>query len=190
MLSEAPDPPELTPIRDTYAYLVRAILYQQISGKAAATIHGRLRGLFPGGRVRPGRLLELDDETLRGVGISRPKLAALRDLSEHSIARRLPSATRLLRMPEDEIIETLTDIRGVGRWTVEMLMMFGLGRPDILAATDLGIQQGFRLTFGGEHPSPAVILERGERWRPYRSWVGWYLYRAVDIERARRGAAS
>lgn len=175
---------EPPPFRSTVEYLTRAIIYQQLSTKAAATIHGRVLELFPGRRVSPKRLLELPDEVLRGAGLSRAKLAALRDLASHALARRLPGPTRLARMDDEAIVERLTEVRGVGRWTVEMLLMFALGRPDVLPATDLGVRKGYQLVYGGDDlPEPAALLEHGERWRPYRSVASWYMYRAVHMER-------
>jgi 3-methyladenine DNA glycosylase/8-oxoguanine DNA glycosylase len=172
------------PMSSTFEYLCRAIIYQQLSTKAAATIHGRLRDLFPRRRVSASLLLSMPDEALRGAGLSRAKVAAVKDLAAHAAARRLPTRTRMDRMDDEAVIETLTRVRGIGRWTVEMLLMFPLGRPDVLPVTDLGVQKGFRLVFGGDElPTPAAVYSRGERWRPYRSVASWYMYRAVHMER-------
>lgn len=169
----------------TFEYLCRAVVYQQLSTKAAATIHGRLRDLFPGRRLTPSLLISLSDEALRGAGLSRSKVAAVKDLAAHAAARRLPGRARLDRMDDEAVIEALTRVRGIGRWTVEMLLMFALGRPDVLPVGDLGVCRGFQLVFGGDElPEPAAVYQRGERWRPYRSVASWYMYRAVHMQRA------
>lgn len=170
--------PEAAP--STFEALARAIVYQQLSGKAAATIFGRLVAAHPRGRLTPKGLLALSDETIRGAGISRPKLASLRDLAQRDLGGEVSAPRALATMAEDDIIETLTRIRGIGRWSVEMLLMFRLGRADVLPVTDLGIQKGFQRTFGGAMPTADKILRRGERWRPYRTVASWYLWRALD----------
>jgi 3-methyladenine DNA glycosylase/8-oxoguanine DNA glycosylase len=172
------------PMPNTFEYLCRAIVYQQLSTKAAATIHGRLRALFPRRRISASLLISMPDEALRGAGLSRAKVAAVKDLASHAAARKLPGRARMAKMDDEAIIETLTKVRGIGRWTVEMLLMFPLGRPDVLPVTDLGVQKGFQLVFGGDElPAPADVYSRGERWRPYRSVASWYMYRAVHMER-------
>ncbi len=170
-----PDPPP-----STFEALARAIVYQQLSGKAAATIFGRLVAAHPRERLTAKSLLALSDETIRAAGISGPKLASLRDLARRDEAGEVPAPATLAAMTEDDIIGTLTRIRGIGPWSVEMLLMFRMGRPDVLPATDLGIQKGFQKTFGGPLPNPDKILRRGERWRPYRTVASWYLWRALD----------
>jgi len=162
--------------------LLEAIVYQQLSGKAAATIYGRVRALYPRRRaLNPAALLDTPDDALRGAGLSRAKLAAARDLAAKTIEGVVPTAAALRRMPDDEIVARLTAVRGVGRWTVEMLLIFRLGRPDVLPIHDLGIQKGFQLTYGTrQRPKPDRIERHGERWRPFRSVASWYLWRATD----------
>lgn len=162
--------------------LLEAIVYQQLSGKAAGTIHGRVCALFPASRgISPAALLDTPDEALRGAGLSRGKLAAARDLAVKTLEGLVPAARELRRMPDDEIVARLTAVRGVGRWTVEMLLIFRLGRPDVLPIHDLGIQKGFRATYRTRQlPKPPRIERYGERWRPFRTVASWYLWRAAD----------
>jgi 3-methyladenine DNA glycosylase/8-oxoguanine DNA glycosylase len=162
--------------------LLEAIVYQQLSGKAAATIYGRVRGLFPARRALvPQALLDAPEEALRGAGLSRAKLAAARDLAAKTLEGVVPTAAALRRMPDEEIIQRLTVVRGVGTWTVQMLLIFRLGRPDVLPIHDLGIQKGFQRTFETRQwPKPGRIERHGERWRPFRSVAAWYLWRATD----------
>jgi DNA-3-methyladenine glycosylase II len=162
--------------------LLESIVYQQLSGKAAATIFGRVRALYPARRaLAPQALLDTPDEALRSAGLSRGKLAAARDLAARTLEGVVPTAAALRRMSDDEIIERLTAVRGVGRWTVQMLLIFRLGRPDVLPVHDLGIQKGFRITYGTrQRPKPDRIERHGERWRPFRSVASWYLWRATD----------
>ena len=180
---------EIQAMHNPYQSLLRTIVYQQLSGKAAGTIFARVQALFPRRHPRPELLLELDDAPLRAAGLSRNKLLAVKDLSRKALDGTLPTLARLRALDDDAIIERLTSIRGIGRWTVEMMLMFRLGRGDVLPATDLGIRKGFQLTFcprAPALPAPRAILELGERWRPYRSLASWYLYRAVDLEKAAR----
>ncbi|HMU61045.1 MAG TPA: DNA-3-methyladenine glycosylase 2 family protein [Gemmatimonadales bacterium] len=162
--------------------LLESIVYQQLSGKAAATIYGRVRALYPPRRaLQPQALLDTPDEALRGAGLSRAKLAAAKDLAARTLEGVVPTAAALRRMPDEEIIERLTAVRGVGRWTVQMLLIFRLGRPDVLPIHDLGIQKGFQLTYRTRQlPKPERIERHGERWRPFRSVASWYLWRATD----------
>jgi DNA-3-methyladenine glycosylase II len=162
--------------------VLESIVYQQLSGKAAATIYGRVRALFPPRRVlSPQALLDTPDEALRGAGLSRAKLAAARDLAAKTLEGVVPTAAALRRMPDDEIIERLTAVRGVGMWTVQMLLIFRLGRPDVLPIHDLGIQKGFQKTYRTRQwPTPERIERAGEKWRPFRSVASWYLWRATD----------
>ena len=148
--------------------LLESIVYQQLSGKAAATIYGRVRALFPARRaLAPQALLDAPEEALRGAGLSRAKLAAARDLAAKTLEGVVPTAAALRRMPDEEIIERLTAVRGVGTWTVQMLLIFRLGRPDVLPIHDLGIQKGFQRTYETRQwPKPARIERHGERWRP------------------------
>ncbi len=162
--------------------LLRSIVYQQLSGKAAGSIHRRMRALFPGGRPSAKRLLALSDEALRGAGLSRGKVLAVRDLAKHCVDGRVPTRTRLKQMDDEDIVRHLVQVRGIGRWTVEMLLIFNLGRSDILPVDDLGVRRGFMHTFGGKSlPDAKKMLRRGQRWRPYRSVASWYLWRASEL---------
>lgn len=174
---------ELRPIDDPFHALMRSIVYQQLSGKAAATILGRVLTLFPGeAPPDPDELLATPDEKLRGAGLSRAKTAAFKDLAQKSLDGIVPSMEALAAMPNEEIIRRLTAVRGVGRWTVEMLLIFCLGRPDVLPVTDLGVRKGFMLTYGLDTiPKPKELAEYGTCWQPYRSVASWYLWRATDL---------
>jgi DNA-3-methyladenine glycosylase II len=174
---------EPKPRRNPFQSLAMAIAHQQLNGRAASTILGRFRGLFEGRRFpRPEDLARVSDEQLRSVGFSRAKVAALRDLAEKVIEGTVPSNRALNRLSDDEIVERLTQVRGIGRWTVEMLLIFQMGRPDVLPADDFGIRNGFRLAYRrAELPTRSEVLEQGERWRPYRTTASWYLWRAVDL---------
>jgi 3-methyladenine DNA glycosylase/8-oxoguanine DNA glycosylase len=169
-------------LQSPFAALAESIVYQQLTGKAAATIHGRLVGLcHPRRKLRPEDIVRFSEGELRGAGLSRAKTAALKDLAAKTLDGEVPTMTRLHRMADEEIIERLTSIRGIGRWTVEMLLIFRLGRPDILPVTDYGVQKGFKLTFAKRKlPKPAQLAAYGKRWAPYRSVAAWYLWRAVD----------
>ena len=171
------------PARSLFQVLVRSIVYQQLTGRAAATILGRVTRLFSPKRFpTPGDLLEISPERLRAAGLSAAKTAALRDLAARTLDGTVPSLPRVRRMHDEEIIERLTAVRGVGRWTVEMLLIFKLGRPDVLPVGDLGVRKGFALTFGKRKvPEPALMHHRGKRWRPYRSVASWYLWRALEL---------
>ncbi|MGA9852771.1 MAG: DNA-3-methyladenine glycosylase [Gammaproteobacteria bacterium] len=171
----------LRPAASPFEALLRAITYQQLSGKAAATIHGRLLGLFPEG-LTPERLLDVPEAALRGAGLSRNKSLAARDLAAKALDATVPDFAVLDTMADQAIIERLTAVRGVGRWTVEMLLIFTLGRPDVLPLDDLGIRKGFQRVFGMKRLPAAVTLQRaGRLWAPYRSAASWYLWRAADL---------
>lgn len=162
-----------------FVSLARAIVFQQLSGKAAATIFGRLEAAMPRrkGGFTHDDLDALDDATIRSAGISEPKLRALRDLARVSREGGVPTAAAAKRMTDDALVERLTRIRGIGRWTVQMLLLFRLARPDVLPCEDLGIRKGLaRLDGRDELPSPADVEARGERWRPYRSLASLYLW--------------
>jgi 3-methyladenine DNA glycosylase/8-oxoguanine DNA glycosylase len=176
---------EIRRARTPFQALVRSIVYQQISGRAAAAIHARLIGLFPGtDRVTAGRLLALSDAQIRGAGISEAKLKALRDLATRVSMRQLPSYNRMLQLEDDEIVEALTQVRGIGRWSAEMLLIFHLGRPDVLPVGDLGVRRGFSLIHGlNEMPGPDELRDLALPWKPYRSVGSWYCWRAVELQR-------
>lgn len=169
-------------IQSPFEALLRAIVYQQLSGKAAATIYGRVEALVPGrGGPKPADLLQLRDEQLRGAGMSRAKTAAVKDLAAKAVDGVVPTLAQLRRMSDEAIIERLITIRGIGVWSVEMLL-FRMGRPDVLPVSDLGIRKGMQLVYElAEMPAPKAVLAHGERWRPYRSVASWYLWRAVEI---------
>jgi len=162
--------------------LAESIAYQQLSGKAAATIFGRVRALYPKRKwLDPEQLLATPDETLRAAGLSRAKTAALKDLAAKTIDGTVPAGRALIRMTDDEIIARLTAVRGIGRWTVEMLLLFDLGRPDVWPVDDYGVRKGFAKTFGRRKlPTPKQLMKFGEKWRPYRSAAAWYFWRALD----------
>jgi len=162
--------------------LAESIAYQQLSGKAAATIFGRVRALYPGRKwLDPEQLLATPDETLRAAGLSRAKTAALKDLAAKTIDGTVPSGRALIRMSDDEIIARLITVRGIGRWTVEMLLLFDLGRPDVWPVDDYGVRKGFAKTFGRRKlPTPKQLMKFGDKWRPYRSVAAWYFWRALD----------
>lgn len=170
---------QLRPAISPFEALLRAIVYQQLSGRAAATIHGRLLELFPDG-LEPKRLLALPEVTLRGAGLSRNKQRAIRDLAVRTLDGSVPDFAILERLKDEEVIQRLTEVHGIGRWSVQMLLLFTLGRPDVLAVGDLGIRKGFQQAYG-MHRLPAVsTVERTARaWSPYRSAACWYLWRAT-----------
>lgn len=172
--------------RSIFGALAEAIVYQQLHGKAAATIYARLCALFDDPREGPtaARLLRLPDATLRGAGLSQNKMLSLQDLARKEVAGELPTLATIRELDDDGIVERLTEVRGIGRWTVEMLLMVRLGRPDVLPVDDYGIRKGFALTFGaGELADKKVLEKHAERWRPYRTVASWYLWRAVELPR-------
>jgi DNA-3-methyladenine glycosylase II len=170
------------PAQSMFAALVEAIVNQQLSGRAAATILGRVVALYRPRRFpRPQDLLDTPPERLRAAGLSAAKVLAVRDLAARMLDGTVPPMARVRRMADEEIIERLTIVRGVGRWTVEMLLLFRLGRPDVLPLGDLGVRMGFARAFSRRVLSdPLVLSRRAERWRPYRSVASWYLWRALD----------
>jgi len=179
-------PCQLTPVtrRTPFQALVRSVTFQQLNGKAAETIFGRVLALFPRKKFpSPEDLLGMSDEKLRAAGLSRNKTAAVKDIAAKTIAGVVPDSRTIKKLSNEEILERLTAVRGVGPWTVEMLLMFTLGREDVLPATDFGVRKGFALTYGlQELPSPKELLAHGEKWRPHRTTASWYLWRAVDLE--------
>ena len=170
-------------VKAPFPSLLRAIVYQQLSGKAAGTIHRRVLELFPGrAHPSPAAFLEMDEERLRGAGLSRNKLLAARDLATRVEQGEVPALARLRRMEDEAVIEALLPVRGVGRWTVEMFLIFTLGRADILPVDDLGVRKGFVRLYGGKVDAAAEPLrEQAEAWRPYRSVASWYLWRAAEL---------
>jgi 3-methyladenine DNA glycosylase/8-oxoguanine DNA glycosylase len=171
---------QLRDTHNTFGALAEAIVYQQLTGKAAATIYGRVKALYPRRRFGPEGVLATSDAQLRACGLSGNKLLALKDLAAKTQSGVVPTLRRLRMMSDDEIVERLTAVRGIGRWTVEMLLIFRLARPDVLPVDDYGVRKGFAIAFGGALPPPRAVTARGERWRPYRTMASWYLWRAVD----------
>jgi len=160
--------------------LARAILYQQLSGKAAATIHGRVRDHFGGRDPLPAELLACPDEPLRGCGVSRQKLGYLRDLAVHVVDGRLP-LDAIHTLDDEAVIAALVGVKGVGRWTAQMFLIFRLGRLDVLPELDLGVQKGMQLAYGLKTlPAPKDALHIGARWAPYRSVGSWYMWRLLE----------
>ncbi len=175
--------------------LARAILFQQLSGKAAATIVGRVEVATRSKLLHPEAFSRADDLTLRGCGVSGNKLLALRDLSARALRGEIPSTAQMARMHDDEIIATLSAVRGIGAWTVQMLLMFRLGRPDVLPVDDLGIRKGAQIVDGlAAMPTPKELATRGEAWGPYRTLAGMYLWRIADAKKpiavAKKSAAT
>lgn len=170
-------------LSDPFGALAEAIVYQQLTGKAAATIFGRVRALSGEDRfLTPDEVLRLPDEAFRGAGLSGPKTAALRDLAAKSLEGVVPAASDLAVMADAEIVSRLVSVRGIGRWTVEMLLIFRLGRPDVLPVDDYGLRKGFMRTFRTQElPKPKEVAARGHKWRPYRSVASWYLWRASEL---------
>jgi DNA-3-methyladenine glycosylase II len=173
------------PIRrmhNPFEALARNIIYQQLHGNAAAAIHQRVLALFGKKRLHPQDILNASEEALRGAGLSGAKLVALKDLAAKTLDGTVPTLARLRRMGDEEIIEHLTEVRGIGRWTVEMLLIFRLGRPDILPVGDFAVRKGFSRAYGLEEmPKPKELLAYGERWRPFRSVASWYMWRASEL---------
>ena len=164
--------------------LAQAIVYQQLHAKAASTIFGRVQALCPPeqGGLNAEQILATSDEELRAAGLSRQKLLALRDLARKTIDGEIPSLDESRQLTDAELIERLTAVRGIGRWTVEMLLIFRLGRPDILPVDDYGIRKGFGIAFGRpEPPKPKELEAYGLRWQPYRTVASWYLWRAAEM---------
>lgn len=162
--------------------LARAILYQQLSGKAAATIVGRVERVMPRGKkISAAGIESASDEVLRAAGVSRNKVAALRDLAAKARAGIVPTPARLARMQDQELIDHLSQVHGIGRWTVEMMLMFRLGRADVLPVHDLGIRKGARIVHGmDELPKPPALQEFGKRWAPYRTLASFYLWKICE----------
>lgn len=169
---------------DAYGALLRSIVGQQLSTKAARTIYGRLTDLFGGRAPTPAELLDVDPEEIRACGLSRPKVSYLRDLAEHVEDGEL-RLDRLAELPDEEVIEQLTGIKGLGQWTVHMFLMFHLGRPDVLPVGDLGIRRAVELAYGLKDLPDAAKLERiAEPWRPYRTLACLYLWSSLDNQPA------
>jgi len=173
--------------RNPFEALVRSVAYQQLHASAAAAILRRIKALYAGKRFPgPADILATSDERLRATGLSRAKVAAIRDSAANTIEGVVPNSRAISKMSDDELLQRLTTVRGVGPWTVEMLLIFTLGRPDVLPATDYGVRRGFAMTYGWpELPRPRDLLEHGQRWRPHRTTATWYLWRAAELPAGR-----
>jgi len=168
--------------KDPYRALVRSVVFQQLSGKAANTIHTRMLALFPDvDHPEPAQLVKAKPELLRSAGLSRQKIAAIQDVAAKRLDGTIPEARALARMKDDEIIERLTAARGVGRWTVEMYLIFTLGRQDVLPIDDLGVRKGAEKLYRREF-TPKTLGAYGERWAPFRSAAAWHLWRVADTQ--------
>ena len=186
--------PETT--QSIFEALLESIIYQQLNGKVAATITERVKALFPENtrRVRtrhglvtsfptPEQILAVTEQHLRSAGLSRAKMLAIRDLAAKTLDGTVPTVREAHKLSDDELVERLIAVRGIGRWTVEMLLIFRLGRPDVLAVDDYGIRKGFaKMHKMAELPKPKELLAYGERWRPHRSVASWYMWRAAEMK--------
>lgn len=170
-------------IHSPYEALLEAITHQSISGKAAATIFNRIKSLSASGGVpTPREILKLRKQALRKAGLSGAKVVAMKDLAQKTIEGVVPTLEDARKLSDEELVERLTSVRGIGAWTVEMFLIFRLGRPDVLPIHDLGVQKGWSLTYGKKHkPKPKELLAFGERWRPYRTLASWYMWRACHL---------
>src|SRR6266851_8872671 len=165
-----------------YEILLECIAYQSISGKAAATIFGRVKALGANGRApTPEEMLKLRKPALRKAGLSGAKVLAMKDLAKKTIVGIVPSLEEAQKLSDEELVERLVSVRGIGAWTVEIFLIFRLGRPDVLPIHDLGVRKGWSITYGKKHmPKPKELLAFGERWRPYRTVASWYMWRACQ----------
>src|SRR5271168_419382 len=165
-----------------YAALLESITHQSISGKAAATIFARVKALSStGGVPTPKEMLKLKKPALRKAGLSGAKVLAMKDLAQKTLDGVVPTLEQAEKMSDEELVERLVSVRGIGAWSVEMFLIFRLGRPDVLPIHDLGVQKGWSVTYGKKHkPKPKELLAFGERWRPYRTVASWYLWRAFE----------
>jgi DNA-3-methyladenine glycosylase II len=186
--------PRLTPERgrSPYEALIRAIAHQQLHGRAAEAILGRFVALYPGIPFpTPEMVLATEDGVLRGCGFSLGKIAAIRDICARTLDGTVPNRRAATRLSDEALIERLITIRGVGRWTVEMLLIWTLGRADILPVDDFGVREGYRVLYGLDaQPRPRELAEIGQAWAPWRSYAAWYLWRASDEARQATVAAS
>ena len=178
---------EHEPWRSPFQSLVQAVAHQQLNGTAAGTILGRFKKLFPGRKFpKPEDLANVTDEQIRACGFSFAKIRAIRDIAEKTLSGVVPTSRQIAKLSDDEIVERLTEVRGVGRWTVEMLLIFQLGREDVLPADDFGVRSGFRHAYKKRAlPTPKEILAHGEIWRPHRTTAAWFLWRAADSTKAK-----
>ena len=174
---------EIAPISSPYEALARSIVYQQLSVKSAGTIYGRFRGLYSANaHPTPQEVLNTPFETLRSVGLSNNKTKAILDLAQKTADGHLPDLMQIQQMPDDDVKSALCAVRGIGPWTVEMMLIFSLGRADVMPSTDLGVQKGCQKTFGlAELPTPKALMEMSEPWKPFRSVAAWYFWRSLEL---------
>ncbi len=171
----------ITSLQSPFESLFKTIIFQQLSTASANAIFGRVLALFDGKAPTPDRTLVIADEAYRGAGMSKQKIRYVRDLAQKTLEGTVPEMAALAHLSDQEIIERLSAVHGIGRWTVEMLLMFNMGRPDILPTTDLVIRKAFQQIYNHEAlPKPKAIDAFGERWRPYRSIASWYMWRVID----------
>jgi DNA-3-methyladenine glycosylase II len=173
---------DMDAVQSPYEALMESIAYQSISGKAAATIFARIKALGSNGRPpSPEQMLKLRASTLRKAGLSGAKVVAMKDLASKTIDGIVPTRAQAEKLSDAELVERLDSVRGIGAWTVEMFLIFNLGRPDVLPIHDLGVQKGWSVAYGKKHmPKPKELLAFGERWRPYRTVASWYMWRAFE----------
>jgi 3-methyladenine DNA glycosylase/8-oxoguanine DNA glycosylase len=165
--------------------LLRSIVYQQLAGKAAAAILGRVDDLFPGALATPEQIVAETEERLRSAGLSRNKVLAVKDLAAKTLDGTVPQGSGIDKMSDEEIVERVSQVRGIGRWTVEMLLIFRLGRTDVLPVDDFGVRKGFQRTYRlPDMPTKQQMLKKSERWKPWRSIASWYLWRAAEEQPA------
>src|SRR6266568_9089222 len=174
--------PNIDHTQSPYEALLESIAYQSISGKAAATIYTRIKALSTsGGPPTPQEMLQLKTKALRKAGLSGAKILAMKDLAQKTIDGVVPTHEEAVKLSDEELVERLISVRGIGAWTVEMFLIFRLGRPDVLPIHDLGVQKGWSITYGKKYmPKPKELLAFGERWRPYRTIASWYMWRACQ----------
>ena len=179
---------EHQPRRPPFQSLVMAVAHQQLNGTAANTILTRFKKLFPGRKFpRPEDLAKVTDAQIRACGISFAKIKSIRDIAEKTLSGVIPASRQILKLPDDEIIARLTEVRGVGRWTVEMLLIFQLGRKDVLPVDDFGVRTGFRVAYQKRTmPKPKQLLAFGERWKPHRTTAAWFLWCAADAAKKKK----
>ena len=179
---------EHEPWRSPFQSLVQAVAHQQLNGTAAETILTRFKKLFPRRRFpKPEDLVKVTDEQIRACGFSFAKIAAIRDIAAKTLDGTIPSSRQIEQLIDEEIIERLTEARGVGRWTVEMLLIFQLGRKDVLPVDDFGVRTGFRVAYKKRGmPKPKALLKFGKRWRPHASTAAWYLWQAANAARKKK----
>ena len=179
---------EHEPWRPPFQSLVQAVAHQQLNGTAANTILTRFKKLFPGRKFpKPDDLAKVTDAQIRACGFSFAKIKAIRDIAAKTLDGTIPSSRQIAKLSDEEIIERLTEARGVGRWTVEMLLIFQLGRENVLPVDDFGVRMGFRVAYKKrELPKPKALLKFGERWRPHSTTAAWYLWRAADAVKKKK----